>query len=765
MSQSDVPLHRRPPEGAGGLAREAWLFVAGLCLALAAFAVTETQPFLLLLSAGGSLMVLAVLLVAARHLRRFAETAFHARMEASFGRDGAATFGTDAAGLIRYQNAAATRRFGMTEGTALAQILTTTLASPESVLARVGAKAIAKGSAQEDITTGRGGMRLATHRIGRDRLVWRIEDLGAGESADTGSLPRLSLSKGGAVLSMNPALRALVGDKATALEEIVTDLPLRPGEEHALISVTGPLRCFVTETEGQGDRRSVYFLPIAAGKAASHDPTAFDSLPVALIRLTAEGRVTAANTAARALLGDVASGASLSDLFEGLGRPVSDWVADARAGRTDRRPEVLRARGLEREVFVHVSLNRVVEEGRAGLIAVLSDATQLKTLEAQFVQSQKMQAIGQLAGGVAHDFNNLLTAISGHCDLLMLRHDKGDPDYADLDQISQNANRAAALVRQLLAFSRKQTLNPQVIDMRDTLSDLTHLLNRLVGEKVKLTLTHDPELRPIRADKRQIEQVIMNLVVNARDAMPGGGKIRIKTENLALTEDLKRDRASVPKGDYVSVRVTDEGTGIAPDTLAKIFEPFFTTKRTGEGTGLGLSTAYGIVKQTGGYIFCDSELGAGSTFTLLLPTYDRLDLDEPVHPAPAPAEATPEATSATILLVEDEGPVRAFASRALRLRGYNVFEAENAEDALRILEDPTLAFDIFVSDVIMPGMDGPTWVNEARKARPDTPVVFISGYAEDVFRDGLPPIPHSAFLPKPFSLSELTATVQNTIGR
>ena len=220
-----------------------------------------------------------------------------------------------------------------------------------------------------------------------------------------------------------------------------------------------------------------------------------------------------------------------------------------------------------------------------------------------------MQAIGQLAGGVAHDFNNLLTAISGHCDLLLLRHDQGDSDYSDLVQINQNANRAAALVGQLLAFSRKQTLRPEIVDMRDTLSDLTHLLNRLVGEKVNLTLGHDPILKSIRADKRQLEQVLMNLVVNARDAMPDGGDIRIEIESRTLTEPTKRERVTVPAGEYVTVRVVDQGTGISPDKLQKVFEPFFTTKRTGEGTGLGLSTAYGIVKQSGGYIFVDSKLG------------------------------------------------------------------------------------------------------------------------------------------------------------
>jgi two-component system cell cycle sensor histidine kinase/response regulator CckA len=273
-------------------------------------------------------------------------------------------------------------------------------------------------------------------------------------------------------------------------------------------------------------------------------------------------------------------------------------------------------------VFVPVSLNKIENDPEASLIAILSDATELKTLEAQFVQSQKMQAIGQLAGGVAHDLNNLLTAISGHCDLLLLRHDTASQDYADLVQINQNANRAAALVSQLLAFSRKQTLRPEPIDMRNTLADLMHLLNRLVGEKVELVLEHDTDLKPVRADKRQLEQVFMNLVVNARDAMPEGGRIHIKTEGYSLEQALDRDRATIPAGDYISVTVTDEGCGIATDKLTKIIEPFYSTKRTGEGTGLGLSTVYGIVKQTGGYIFVQSDEGQGTEFNLILPIFD-----------------------------------------------------------------------------------------------------------------------------------------------
>jgi two-component system cell cycle sensor histidine kinase/response regulator CckA len=371
-----------------------------------------------------------------------------------------------------------------------------------------------------------------------------------------------------------------------------------------------------------------------------------------------------------------------------------------------------------------------------------------------------MQAVGQLAGGIAHDFNNLLTAISGHCDLLLLRHNSGNPEYADLIQIHQNANRAAALVSQLLAFSRKQTLKPQVIDVQDALSDLTHLLNRLIGEKMRLQLTHASDLGRIRADKRQLEQVIMNLVVNARDAMPDGGTIRIESEAVTLKDELRRDRAVVPAGDYALIRVADSGVGIPPERLQKIFEPFFTTKRVGEGTGLGLSTAYGIVKQSGGFIFVDSTEGEGSVFQLYFPIYAVTDHDQAEAPV---KKVVLRQGEGVVLLVEDEAPVRAFASRALRMRGYTVLEAENAEDALQQLEDPSLEVDIFVTDVVMPGMDGPSWVRQALVARPNVKVIFVSGYSEEALSEGQSRIPNSIFLPKPFSLNDLTATVQGQL--
>ena len=486
-----------------------------------------------------------------------------------------------------------------------------------------------------------------------------------------------------------------------------------------------------------------------------------EEVPVAIMTFGPDGVMRVANHAARELMwkGEIRA-AMFHDLFEGLGRPVSEWLADVAAGRHPGGSEVLRVRG-EEERFLQITLRRYVDGGRAGGLAILNDATRLKTMEAQFAQSQKMQAIGQLAGGIAHDFNNLLTAISGHCDLLLLRHGREDADFADLEQIRQNANRAASLVGQLLAFSRKQTLNPEVLDLEDVLADLTHLLNRLMVDKVELSLGHlgqraGKPLGRIRADKRQIEQVLINLVVNARDAMPQGGGIRIETEPVTLSEDLKRDRATVAAGDYTVIRVIDHGIGIPEHQLPQIFEPFFTTKRVGEGTGLGLSMAYGIVKQSGGFIFVDSVVGEGTTFSLYFPVFE----GEEQAPATDVKRVAARQGEGVILLVEDEASVRAFASRALSLRGYTVLEAANAEEALARLDDKTLHIDLFVTDVVMPGMDGPAWVRRAHLDRPNVKVVFMSGYADDGLAEDQARVPNSVFLPKPFSLNDLTNTVQ-----
>ena len=684
--------------------------------------------------------------------------------------DARPVFVTDASGAVVHRNGAARKKFGDAGSDVLEKVLSSVVANAPAVVFRLQAKATRQNAAREDVVTRSARYLMTVHRVGKDQFFWSIEEVAdraaPTRAVDKISLPMMTVGNSGTILFMNDAMRRLAGGRIKSLDKLFTDVPKTSGEIATITTEDGPVDTRVIIIEATGGRAEYFLAPADKTELAAPAATmeAMEEFPVALLKIAQDGQIVDANHLARDMMElEKAPNKRLSDLVEGLGRPISEWLSDASEGRSLHKPEVLRATGREDELYLQVTLGRILEHGEVFLMAMISDATELKTLEAQFVQSQKMQAIGQLAGGVAHDFNNLLTAISGHCDLLMLRHDPSDPDFGDLEQINQNANRAASLVGQLLAFSRKQNLQLEVVDMRDTLADLTHLLNRLVGAQIALSLTHDPQLMSVRADRRQLEQVIMNLVVNARDAMDGGGEISIETRNMKLQSDLVRDRAVVPRGEYVLVKVTDNGAGIPKEKCSKIFEPFFTTKGTGEGTGLGLSTVYGIIKQSGGFIFVDSEVGKGSTFTIFFPTYDKPEVTVPaivnvVEPRPnAPA-------GGMILLVEDEAPVRAFASRALKLRGFQVLEAENAEEALSILEDGELTIDVIVTDVVMPGLDGPSWVKIAQESRPDIRVVFVSGYAEDNFAEDQAAIPNSVFLPKPFSLDELTNVVRGQMN-
>jgi len=395
-------------------------------------------------------------------------------------------------------------------------------------------------------------------------------------------------------------------------------------------------------------------------------------------------------------------------------------------------------------------------------ILYLVDTTQEKSFERQFVQAQKMQAVGQLAGGVAHDFNNLLTAIIGFCDLLLVRHDAGDQSFSDIIQIKQNANRAANLVRQLLAFSRQQTLRPKVLDVTDVLADLSSLIRRLIGETIELKVVHGRDLPPTKVDQGQLEQVIINLAVNARDAMSSGGKLELRTRLIGAEDPLVDKYDVVVPDDYILIEVEDNGCGIPENNLNKIFEPFFTTKEVGEGTGLGLATVYGIVKQTGGFVFVESEVGKGTIFRLLLKA---LELEEQATVDDIKHVDVPEQDltgKGTILIVEDEDPVRMFARRALENKGYKVLEADSGEAGLAVLNNTDATIDLLITDVVMPNMDGPALVNAARKDRPDIPVIFISGYAEDMFRKDLE-AEEFEFLPKPFTLKDLAETVKTIL--
>jgi two-component system, cell cycle sensor histidine kinase and response regulator CckA len=748
------------------LGPKSWLLLAAaICsLVISYFATEKTEQNTAAVS--GITFVCLIFLI--RGIVFWSDFADHRRarnLEALVGLDATPCFTTDELGHVLYMNAAAMGRFGSPKATTMIAKLGDHFVSPASVLFRLQSRAKVSGAAREDVVTRRGHTRLSIHRLTTGRFLWRLEEFTdrstAGRGAETLSLPMLVANKSGVVLFTNEAMRRLLGSRPKRIDRVFNSPVHHSGEVVEVASAGGPVRAILAEVEGVGERREIYLLPVNERLGSAEMVADFENLPIPMIKFGADGAIRAANSAARDLTKlDHVEMPAIHDLFEGLGRSVSDWMNDVLAERISAAAEVVRLRREGSEVFVQVSLRRIVDQGSACVLAILQDATALKTLEAQFVQSQKMQAIGQLAGGIAHDFNNLLTAISGHCDLLLLRHTQMDPEYADLVQIHQNVNRAASLVGQLLAFSRKQTLKPEHIDLYDVLSDMTHLLNRLVGERLKLVLTHGAGLGMIRADKRQLEQVLMNLVVNARDAMEEGGIIRVETEAVLLSCDTQRGRVVIPAGNYSVIRVIDDGCGIAEDQLQRIFEPFVTTKGVGKGTGLGLSTVYGIVKQSGGFVFVDSELRKGSVFTLFFPVNGTIEKVKPSSTSKQKPAPLVKVGGGVVLLVEDEAPVRAFASRALRMSGYTVLEAENAESALKTLEDPGLEIDVFVTDVVMPGMDGPAWVNQALDVRPDVRVVFVSGYTEDCHSGHQANIANAVFLAKPFSLNELTDVVQ-----
>ncbi|PPR76496.1 MAG: Blue-light-activated protein, partial [Alphaproteobacteria bacterium MarineAlpha3_Bin4] len=498
----------------------------------------------------------------------------------------------------------------------------------------------------------------------------------------------------------------------------------------------------------------------------------YDEAPVGILLLDLDGNISDCNRAFLKLLGchrDMVVGAPFAehisredrgDVSASLSKIV---MGTARAAHM----EVRLPTSGDSELTISLYASRM-EDGSgdiSGLVLHFIDATEQKNLEIQFTQSQKMQAVGQLAGGVAHDFNNLLTAMIGFCDLLLARHGPEDPSFADIQQIRQNAKRATNLVRQLLAFSRQQTLTAVRLDITETLSELSNLLGRLIGETVGIRFEHGRDIVPVRVDRGQFDQVIINLAVNARDAMPGGGSLVIRTSKATFDTPTQRGHDLVPAGCYTLIEVADTGTGIAREDMARIFEPFFSTKEVGAGTGLGLSTVYGIVHQTGGFIFVDSALGEGTTFSIYLP--ECADDEEQ-----ADAEAVPSAASdadltgqGTVLLVEDEDAVRLFGARALRNKGYTVLEADNGESALDVINASDERIDLIISDVIMPGMDGHTLVNLVRHELPRVKVILMSGYAEDIFQDEINRDPTIEFLGKPFSLKEFAGKVKEVMER
>ena len=539
----------------------------------------------------------------------------------------------------------------------------------------------------------------------------------------------------------------------------------------------------------------------------------FNNAPVGILFLDLNGAITDGNQAAFSFFNHPPA--------EVLNQKLADFIRRDEIPALSRGLDDIRSRRKEAlNIDIHLNsehkdsvaslyissmkhLHAAADSPAAGFVIYLIDATRQKSLELQFAQAQKMQAVGQLAGGVAHDFNNLLTAMIGFTDLLLQRHGVGDPSFADLIQIKQNANRAAGLVRQLLAFSRKQPLQPKLIDVTDNFAELSHMLKRILGEQITLKFHHGSDLGYIRVDPVQFSQVIINLAVNAKDAMNGNGILTISTRTEALSEPYQFGDDIVKPGEFVVIDVADNGCGIPPENMSRIFDPFFSTKENvvGSGTGLGLAMVYGIVRQTEGFIRVNSAVGRGTIFSIYLPRFENgneAEEDEGSKEIVTGRDGTPilrvqekiaaplninqkiivglnvsnaidrshtaPAKSARILFVEDEDSVRTFGIRALQKKGYQVVGCSSAENALEFVEKDD-NFNLLLTDMVMPGMSGAELTKTLKERLPDLRVILASGYSEEIVRQELDNFDDFDFITKPYSLGDLTAKVFDVLNR
>jgi PAS domain S-box-containing protein len=535
-----------------------------------------------------------------------------------------------------------------------------------------------------------------------------------------------------------------------------------------------PVELFISRVEVEGARHFVgYIRDLTERKKAELDTRRseerfrrlFDSNTIGIAIADLAGATLEANDAYLDMLGytraELRSGSLRWDDITPPEYRDADRAAVEALQRTGVAPpwekEMLRKDGTRVPVLLGVAM---LEAADASCIVYTVDLSKPRQLEKQFRQAQKMEAVGQLAGGVAHDFNNLLTAILGYTELAAARMSKDPEGLDELEEIRKAGERAAGLTRQLLAFSRRQVLEPRVLDLNAIVGDLEKMLRRLIGEDIDLVTTLQPPLGCVRADAGEIEQVIMNLALNSRDAMPEGGKITIETANVELDEAYAREHLiSMRPGRYVMLAVSDTGIGMDAETQSHIFEPFFTTKPKDRGTGLGLSTVYGIVKQSGGWVWVYSEPGRGTTMKVYLP-----EVDEAVETIRRPVAAPPAPGTETVLLAEDEAPVRKLARRALENLGYTVLEASRGEDALSIARSRTGPIHLVLTDVVMPEMGGVDLASRIQELHPEARVLYMSGYTDDAI------IRHKVlergthFLQKPFTPASLARKVREALS-
>jgi two-component system cell cycle sensor histidine kinase/response regulator CckA len=647
--------------------------------------------------------------------------------------------------------------------------------------------------------------RIADVTVERQREAARLASVEVQLAQfDSAPVGLASIGADGAVLHANATLARWIGrtpksvlDDRLTLADItsgdgaglITNLFGRAGGEGAsldaeLLREDGrivPVRLLArTAPNGRGLTVAVLNLATDAASEFEGDATGirfarfFQSAPFGIAIVGPDGVISNAN---------IAFGNMLLEGASGIGSTASDLLC--RAGNTETRlsveaglKRVLSGRAVQAPIEITVGSQRdrfarvfmapfAPAGGKEAAILYVVDATEQKALEAKFAQSQKMEVVGKLAGGIAHDFNNMLTAILGFSDMLLSMHRPKDVAYKDIKNIQQSANRAAELVRKLLTLARQQTLQNEVVNLGELLTDEFTMFKRYLGEKCELRISSTPDLWYVMVDKGELIQALFNLITNAKDAMNEGGTLSISARNVSERESQKLAHREFVPGEYVMVEVGDTGHGMSPEVMNKIFEPFFTTKAVGKGTGLGLASVYGMVKQSGGYIYPESEVGKGTTFRIYLPRR-YVEKDDEVA-APKEKKKEPRAAAdltgtGRVLLVEDEEVVRNFAARALKRQGYKVLEASSGVEALEVMEKNKGKIDIVVSDVVMPEMDGPTLLKELRKKNPELKIIFVSGYPNDAFKSSIGD-EEFAFLPKPFSLPQLAAKVKEELAR
>ncbi len=663
--------------------------------------------------------------------------------------------------------------------------------------------------------------------LGKTRALWRLRKVEAAAIAGGGSVDARALyvedapvgffsaRRDGRIVYINQTLRQMLGlpdgENALRLEDIMRPEGLKlmkrevRGQSSQRAEVVLRARdgvestaTLITTWSGKGAdalTRSIVYVasateqqarraPVAnaaatggsdAAMAARADDPMFSDAPFGVVRLDGEGIESAVMLDANRSLvemtgGRAQPGARFADLF------VADQGTAALADELSKALDGARTFKLagtkDRSADVFVTLDR---QGRPSAAYVI-DTTEKRELEKRLAQGEKLQALGNMAGGLAHEFNNMLAGIILNVNKLEIRHPPGDPTFFELKSINEFAARGAQLIRTMLAFTRQQVFRPEVFDVTDALSDYYTLLRDIIDERIKLDIVHGRDLPRIRADKGQLETVVTNLCTNARDAMiekSGGGRLLIRTSRSDAAAARKDGFTHVTDGDYALIEVVDDGGGIPPEILEKIFEPFFTTKAEGKGTGLGLATCYGIVKQLGGFIYPVSKVGRGTTFKIFLPAFTGAiealpeqpsvleNAPQPVHETSSPKSGTGDlAGRGSILLVEDEDGVRGIAAQLLQSFGYQVIEASDGEKALEIIKEQAGNIDLLISDVVMPGMDGPALLKEARPWLTNTRVMFISGYAERDLAKALEDDRAISFLPKPFTLRQLAERVK-----